>query len=197
MNQITVGERHVGIDHSYHKFGALDCGHRAVHRGAKADIAVSIRKGDIDQSGPKRDYSPSVQSLTLAQMDGNIVCIACVHIGPDIGAHEEALLEEYAFVTGLAVRSRPFRMEMVEVQVGHITGICPAAEGLNQTMRDAGHAAQVHMAVRGDMAHRLIGTDEMYVFHSGLILYICAQNYEKKLCIQGKNNWRLSESFWM
>ena len=112
-------------------------------------------------------------------MDGQIVGISRVDIGPDIGSHEKALLEENAFVTRLAVRSRTFGVEMVEMQVGHIARISPAAQSLNQAVRHTGHAAQMHMTVGWNVADCLIGTDKTYILHLGIISIFAHKNKNK------------------
>jgi len=70
-----------------------------------------------------------------------VVCISGVDILAYVRADEEALFEEYAFVLRLAVRSRAFRVEMMEMQVGYISGVCPAAKGLDEAMGYTGYAA--------------------------------------------------------
>ena len=70
-----------------------------------------------------------------------------IDVGTYIGTKEEALVEEYALIPLLAVRCGAFGMEMVEVQVAHVTGIGPAAQCLYQYMRHSRHTAQMNLAV--------------------------------------------------
>jgi hypothetical protein len=56
-------------------------------------------------------------------------------------------------------------MEMMEMQVLHLAGISPAAQGLDEDVRNAGHAAQMDVAVGLDVADGLVGGYESDFFH--------------------------------
>ena len=165
VQQVAVCERHIGVDDSDYKLRGFHGRYRAVHRGSEADIPVLVGKGDVDQRGPELDAAVAVELLALSEMHGEIVGVAPVDILPDVRAHEEALLEEDSFVGGVAVGSRSFGMEMMEMQVGHIPCVGAAAECADQAMRHAGDAAEVDMAVRRNVAHGLVGGDMLRSFH--------------------------------
>jgi XTP/dITP diphosphohydrolase len=57
-------------------------------------------------------------------------------------------------------------MEMVEMEVAHISGIGPPAQRLDQDVRHAGDAAQVHVAMGRDVADSLIGGNETEFCHN-------------------------------
>ena len=56
-------------------------------------------------------------------------------------------------------------MEMMEMQVFDLAGIGPAAQGLDEDVRNAGHAAEMDVAVGLDVAYGLVGGYESDFFH--------------------------------
>ena len=61
-------------------------------------------------------------------------------------------------------------MEVVEVQVGDVACISTSAQGLDKTVGNAGHAAQVDMGVRRDVADRFVRGYILYLLHK---IFIC------------------------
>ena len=163
--KVTIGEGHIGIHHAYHQVGALHCGNGAVDRSPQRHPPLLVRQGNLHQGGTQRNLPAAIKLLALAQMHGQIVGIAGIHVGTHVGAKEEALVEEDALVAGLAVRSRAFSVEVMEMQVPHIPGISPAAERAYQAVRHARHAAEMYMAAGRNMAHGLICGDVFNCFH--------------------------------
>ena len=80
-------------------------------------------------------------------MHGQVVRIAGIYVSPHVGAHKEALVEEYALVLRLAVWSRALSVEVVEVKVLDVSRVRPAAKRPDEAMRHAGYAAEVNMTV--------------------------------------------------
>ena len=99
----------------------------------------------------------AVELLALSEMHRQIVGVASVDVLPDVRADEETLLEEDPLVGRVAVGRGTFGVEVVEVQVGHVSGVRPAAEGPDQAVGNTGHAAEVDMAMRRNVAHGLVG----------------------------------------
>ena len=98
-------------------------------------------------------------------MNRKIVGIASVDIGPHVWPDKKALVEEYSLITGFAVWSGTFSMEMVEMKVGDITGIGTTAKSLYQAVGNTGNTAKMDMAVGRDMAHSLIRSNELDIGH--------------------------------
>ena len=170
-NEVTVGERHVWIHYAYHYVGHFDCRIGAVHRSAETDHAVLVRQRDVHKRS-REPYMPFViEFRRLPEMHREIVGIAGVHVLPHVRTDEEALLEEYAFVGGVAVWRRALGVEMVEMEAGHVPGVSPAAERLYKAMGHAGYTAQMHVRIGRNVADGLIGRYESYVFH--LFANIC------------------------
>ena len=80
-------------------------------------------------------------------MHRQVICVTGIHIRPHICTDEEALIEKNALVAFLTVWRRTFGVEVMEMEVADISGIGPATKGLNQAVRDAGHAAEMDVAV--------------------------------------------------
>ena len=80
-------------------------------------------------------------------MDGQVVGIAGIHICAHVRAQEEALVEENAVILRLGVGRRAFRVEVVETDIFNFSGVCPAAESLDEDMGHAGNTAQVNVVV--------------------------------------------------
>ena len=175
--QVAVCKGHIGVYHSYNYIGALDGGYRAVNGGAEADHPVLIGQRDIHQGGSKLDETAAVELLALSKMHGKIVRVARIHILADIGTHEETLLEELAFVGGVAVGGRTLGMEVMEMQVCDVPGVGAAAESLNKTVGNACHAAQVDVAAGRDVAYRFIGRNEIKGLHKKIIVKFAPQKY--------------------
>ena len=68
-------------------------------------------------------------------MHGQVVGISGIDVSPDVGTHEEPLLEEDTLVARLGIWSRTLGMEMMEMQVLNLAGVRPAAERLYKDMR--------------------------------------------------------------
>jgi len=157
MYEVSVCVRYVRIDHCNAELGALDCRYGAVHRSAERYVSILVRKRYLHQCGSELDGSAPVEELRLSEMYREVVGVAAVHVGPDVRPDEETLLEENAFVSRLGIRRRTFRMEMMEVKVFHLSGVRPAAESLDEDMRDACHTAEMYMAVGLDSADGFVG----------------------------------------
>ncbi len=95
-------------------------------------------------------------------MHREIVGITGIDILADIRTDEESLVKEYSFIRRIAVRSWSLGVEVVEMEISDVSGISPAAECLDKTVRDACHTSEVYMAVRRDVAYSLIGSNEVY-----------------------------------
>ena len=165
VDQVAVGVGNVRVDDGDTHLGRLDRRDRAVHGRAQGDIAVLVRTRDLDQRRTELDEALAVKFLAFAQVDRQVVGIAGIDVGPDIGTDEEALLEEDPLVPRLGVRGRSFRVEMMEVQVAYVPGVGTAAQGLDQDVRHAGDTAQMHMAMGRDVADGLIGGNEAEICH--------------------------------
>ena len=168
MDQISMGIGNVGVDDGNPYLCGLDRRDGTVHGSPQRDIAVGIRTRHLDQGRSQLDETLTVQFLALSQMDRQVVCITGIDIGPDVGTHEKALLEENTLIPGLRVWRGTFRMEVVEMQVTYIPGIGPAAQRLDQDMRHTGDAAQVDMAMGGNVADGLIGGNETEICHNSV-----------------------------
>ncbi len=164
-------KRHVGIHYRYPEFSALYGCDGAVYGSAQGHIAVSIGKGYLHQGGSKLDHAAAVQRLALTKMYGQVIRISGVHVGTHVGAYEEALLSENAFIFGLRVRCGALGMEMVELQVSDIARVRTAAERLDKDMRHACNAAQVNVAMGFNMAYCLVGGNKSGWIHRSKILY--------------------------
>ena len=172
--KVAVCEGDVGVDDSDYKFGILYCGIRAVDGSAKGDASFSIREGDVDKCGSEFDGSGTVKAGSLAEVYRQVVGISGVDVGTDVGADEEALVEKYPFIFGSTLGCRAFSMEMMEVEVADVSCISPAGKGPDKAVGDAGNAAEMYVAMRGDVAYGLIGTDESDIFHGGTkIVILC------------------------
>ena len=80
-------------------------------------------------------------------MDGQVVGIAGIDVCAHVRTQEEALVEEDAVILRLGIGRRALRMEVVEADIFNFSGICPAAEGLDEDVGNAGYAAQVDVVV--------------------------------------------------
>ena len=158
---------------------ALDGRHGAVHGGAEAHAALLVRQGHVHQGGAEGNVALAVELLALAQVHGQVVGVAGVHVGAHVRSDEEALLEEDAFVARLAVRGGAFRVEMVEVQIAHVPGVRPAAEGLDEAVRHAGDTAQMDMTMGGDVTDRLVGGNVLDRLHFEDYCYFCKRKCSK------------------
>jgi hypothetical protein len=88
------------------------------------------------------------------------------------GTGVRSLVEEDSLVTRLAVGSRAFGVEVMEMKVADIAGIGPAAQGADQAVRHARHAAQMDMTAGRDVAHGLICGNIFNCFHWLLFLFL-------------------------
>ena len=120
--------------------GRLDSRYGAVDGCAQRDHAVLIGKGDLDHCHVAGKRAAAVELLRFSKMDRKIVGPAGVDVGPYIGTHEKALVEENADIALLAVGSRSFGVEMVEMEILNFTGIGPPAEGGNECVGNACYA---------------------------------------------------------
>ncbi len=80
-------------------------------------------------------------------MDGQVVGIAGIDVCPHVRTQEEALVEEDAVILWFGVGRRTLRMEVVETDIFQFSGVCPAAERLDEDVGNAGYAAQVNVVV--------------------------------------------------
>ena len=111
------------------------------------------------------DVAFAVEFLALSEMDRQIIGPAALYILSHVGPQEEALVEKDARIALLAVGSGTFGMEMMEMEVAHISGIRPAAEGLDEAMRNAGNAGKMYVAAAFDMAYGFVGAYVGYRLH--------------------------------
>ena len=158
IQEVSVCERHVGVHHTDHHVGRLNCGQAAVDGGSETHAAMLVRKGNVHEGGTEMDVAVAIELLALAKVDRQIVCPAALHVLPHVGTEEETLVEEDARVTLLAVGSGTFGVEVMEMQVAHVACISPPAQGLDKAVGNACDAGKVDMAAAFDMAYRLVGT---------------------------------------
>ena len=166
-DKVTVSERNVRVDYSYLYPGCLNCGRGTIHRGAEGHHAVLVRKGNLYHSRSQLDRAVTVKPLGVKQVDWQVISVSGVDIGPHVGAYEETLLEEYSGVFRVGIRSRPFGVEMVEMEVFHLSGVCSPDQSVNQDVRHTGHTPEMNMVSRPDGRHGLIGSYIMDFFHVG------------------------------
>jgi len=79
-------------------------------------------------------------------------------------------------------------MEMVKMKISHISGIGSAAQSLDETMGNAGHTAEMDMAVRRNVADRFISCNEVQGLHKKSILIFVSAKIVKKQCTQKNKN---------
>ena len=99
-------------------------------------------------------------------MDWKIVGVSGIDISPDVGPHEESLLEEYSGILRIGIRCGSFCVEMVEMKVFHLTGIGPSDQSIDEDVRHARHTSQMNMITGSYSPYRLICLDIMDFFHA-------------------------------
>ena len=60
VDEVSVSERHVGIDHRDAQFRALDGCYGAVHGGSERHVSVFVRKRDLNQGSSQLDHAVAV-----------------------------------------------------------------------------------------------------------------------------------------
>ena len=80
-------------------------------------------------------------------MNGQVVGIAGIYVCAHVRTQEEALVEEDAVILRLGIGRRALRMEVVEADIFQFSGICPAAERLDEDVGHAGNTAQVNVVM--------------------------------------------------
>ena len=172
-HQVAVGERHILIDNGNHRSGTFDGSQRAVHGSSQREIAILVRTGNLDHRHIAPQGAAPVKFLGLAQMHREIVGIAGIDIGPDIRPQEEALVEEDSLVGRVGIGCRSLSMEMMEMEIPHLSGISPAAQCLDQHVRNAGHTAEMNVVPCTDSHYCFVGCDCSWLFHKSwrLVLF--------------------------
>ena len=80
-------------------------------------------------------------------MHWDIVGIALIDAGANIGPDKKALVKKDTLPLRISIGSRAFRMEMMKVQIGDIAGLGPTLQRLNQHLGHTGYATEMDMAV--------------------------------------------------
>ncbi len=146
-HQVAIGIGNVGVHHRDGAAGRFHGGDRAVYRSAQRNVAVLVRQGNLHHGHVAAQGAAPVELLRFAQVNGQVVGIAGIHICAHVRAQEEALVEENAVILRLGVGRRAFRVEVVETDIFNLSGVCPAAESLDEDMGHAGNTAQVNVVV--------------------------------------------------
>ena len=76
-----------------------------------------------------------------------VVGVSGIYVCAYIRSDEKSLVKEDSFIFRCAVWRRTFGVKVVEMQVGDLAPVCPAAERPDKAMRHACNAAEVNMGV--------------------------------------------------
>ena len=104
-----------------------------------------VRRAYLDHRNVTSESPAAVQLLGLAQEYRDVVGISGLDALADVPAYEESLVEEYSVELRIGVRSRTFRVEMVDADILKLTGFSSSAEGFDKDARRTCHTAQMDM----------------------------------------------------
>ena len=162
---VTPGAWDVFVDHGDHRLCTFDSSQGRIDRSTQGDIPVFVDGRHLDHRHVAGQDTAAVELLRLAQEDGNVVGPAGLDILADIAAHEEGLVEERAIEAFLGVGRFPFGVEVMDADILEFAGLATTAEGLNEYLRGAGHAAQMNVVTALDDLDGLVGGDEFDILH--------------------------------
>ena len=157
-DEVSESEGNAGVHHRNALAGHLQGGDGTVYGGTEGHHSVH-RLRDLDHGHVAAKGSAAVQGLRLRQMCGKIVRHAGLDAGAQVGTDEKTLVEERSGIFSAAVGGRAFRMKVVEVDIREFTG--PAAQGLDEDVRNTGDAGEVDVV---SAAHRTDGLFGRYEY---------------------------------
>ncbi len=116
-------------------------------------MAFVVREGYLDKGNVAGECSAAVHCRGLFKVNGNVVCVACIHACTYVCAYKEALVCEDSFVFGGAVGGGAFGVNVMEVEVFYQSLVCSLGEGFDKDMGYVCYSTDVHMLVRLNVAH--------------------------------------------
>ena len=102
----------------------------------------------------------TVQTLRLAQEDGNIVGITALRNLAYVAAHEERVELEHTLELGIGIGCRTFGVEVVYVHVAQFVILAAGAHSLDEALRSRRYRAQVYVISRFDYLPGLFRRNE-------------------------------------
>ena len=104
-----------------------------------------VRRAYLYHCNIARKCSATVEFLRLAQEYRDVVGISFLDTFADIGSDEKSLVEKNAFKLRVCIRGWTFGVKMVHFHISNFSGFPSATHCIDQDLRCAGHAAQVHV----------------------------------------------------
>ena len=123
------------VDHCDDVLCAFDGGQGGVHGGTHGYVTVLVGEGYLDHGHVAGQYAAAVESLGLAQEDGDVVGIA-----------------------GL------YALEVVDPHVPEFACIASAAESVDEHLGGCGHTAEMNMVTGLHDLDGLVRTYKMDIF---------------------------------
>ena len=159
-HRLTEGTGNVLVHHGDHMVGAFDSRQRSVDRRSQRNVAVLVRRADLNHRHVAGHRTRPVQLLRFAQKDRNVIGVAALRHLPDIRADEERIELEDTLELRVGIGRRPFGVQMVHVDVLQLAGLAAGAHGLDEALRGRSHRTQMDMIARLDDLHGLLGRCE-------------------------------------
>ena len=161
---VTPCAGYVLVDHCDDVLCAFDGGQGGVHGGTHGYVTVLVGEGYLDHGHVAGQYAAAVESLGLAQEDGDVVGIAGLYALAHIAAYEECLMEEDSLILGVGVGSGALGVEVVDPHVPEFACIASAAESVNEHLGGCGHTAEMNMVTGLHDLDGLVRTYKMDIF---------------------------------
>ena len=166
---IAAGARHAVVDFHHHaaRHGRDDgVGHIGAH--AQAHVPVLVGRGALQQAHIHGQGAGAEQLLDLAQENGRVVSPALLHGAPHVGAQEQAVVAEMAFIFGQGVIGDAHGGQVHDFDVAQPGAA--AGERMHQFHRLRAAVMNVDALARLHRSHRFIrGTKKrMIIRHRSL-----------------------------
>ena len=132
---ITPSTWYILVDNSDYCVSALNSCQSCIYRSTERNITVLVRGRNLNHSHITRYCARTIQLLSFAEENWNIVGKTCLSGLTNIATHEERVELEYALELCLCVWCRTFGVEVVDMHILQLSCTTTLAHSLNQTLR--------------------------------------------------------------
>ena len=160
-HRLTKGTGNILVHYGNHIVGALHSGQRSINRRTKRYIAVLIGGRYLNHSHIAGNGTATIQTLRLAQEDGNVIGVARLGYLAHVTTHEERIQLEDALELRIGIGSRTLGVEVMDVYIFQLATLTTSAHSLNQTLRSRCYGAQVYVVTRLNDLNGLLGRSKM------------------------------------
>ncbi len=144
-HRLSPCPRHIGVHDGYYGLSAFDCRESRIYGSAERNVAVLVRRADLNHRNVAPQCSASVEFLCLAEEHRNIVGISALDSLAYIRSYEKALMKENPVKLRVGIWCGAFCVKVVDADILKFTSFPSFAESVNKQPWGACDTAQMHM----------------------------------------------------